>query len=273
MAWGVLIDPRGSPWRPWTSVTEVTPAQGAWYDPARLVDPQPRHRMRLQCDAHGAAAIAFALGAPAEVLTHAALVSTTLAAGTLRLRGSASDATAAAGDAFDVTVSAVDLAEPASGSIALALAPSGPAQYLRVDITDQVPEAQIDIGLIVAGAVLIPARQFQYGSVVGRIDFSRRDVSAETGATFGRAGPTARQWEFEVPHPRAETMWGGGDSLTDRLRRCRAAQHDVLAIPDVTDAPAAMSRRAVWGALEPVGGDVIQMFDVARVRWRVTERI
>lgn len=273
MPWGLLIDPRGSPWRPWAAVTEVVPAQGPWFDPARLLDPQPRCWMRLRCDVDGAAAVAFDLGAPAEVLTHAALIATTIAGGTLRLRGSSSDSTGAAGEAFDVAVPAGALAEPGSGSIAVALSPDGPAQYLRVDVSGQVPEAWIDIGLIVAGAAVLPARQYAFGSSLGRIDFSRRDVSAETGAGFGRAGPTARQWEFEVPHPRAETMWGGGDSLTDRLRRCRAAQHDVLVIPDVADAPAAMSRRAVWGALEPVGGDVIQMFDVTRLRWRVTERI
>ena len=152
MAWGLLIDPRGSPWAPWLSVTEVLPAQGEWFDASRLLDPQPRHFVSLRAGIDGAAALAFDLGAPAEMLTHAALIATTLAAGMLRLAGSASDPTGAAGEAFDTgALDLAGLAEPRTGSIVMALAPVGPAQYLRVELAGQVPNGFVEVGLGVAG--------------------------------------------------------------------------------------------------------------------------
>ena len=53
-----------------------------------------------------------------------------------------------------------------------------------------------------------------------------------------------------------------------------AAQQDVLVIPDTAETdPAVLSRMAIWGRLEAVGGDVWEQFDVVRTPWRVTERI
>lgn len=276
MGWGVLIDPRPTAWRPFAQVTGVHPAQDAWFDPARLLDPQPRARLRLRCDAAGEAWLALDLGAPAELLTHAALVSTTIAGGTLRLAGSATDPTAAAAEAFDTGVLPADgLAEPVSGTIALALAPAGPAQYLRLALT-AAPLAWIDIGLIVAGAAWVPQRQWQYGAQVGRLDLSAEDQNPASGATFARPGPTPRVWEFDVPHGRAELIGpdaiNGGETLLDRLDRLAAARRDVLAIPDLGDAPGRMSRRAIWGRLV-APPSTLARFDVVRRRWRIVERL
>ena len=78
----------------------------------------------------------------------------------------------------------------------------------------------------------------------------------------------------ELAHTRAETIPAGtAPTLTDRLRVAAADQHDVLVMPNVPDAAAIASRRAIWGRCEAVGGDVWERFDVARTRWRVVERI
>ena len=275
MAWGLLIDPRGSPWAPWLSVTEVLPAQGEWFDASRLLDPQPRHFVSLRAGIDGAAALAFDLGAPAEMLTHAALIATTLAAGMLRLAGSASDPTGAAGEAFDTgALDLAGLAEPRTGSIVMALAPVGPAQYLRVELAGQVPNGFVELGLVVAGAAVLPARQWQFGAAAGRLDLSLGETAAETGVMFGRPGAAPRIWQFSVPHARAESVPAGpAMPLTDRLRLAAADRRDVLAIPDIADAPTAMSRRAIWGRIESAGGDVMQHFDVVTVPWRVVERL
>lgn len=275
MSWGLLIAPLGSPASPWLSVTTVAPDQGDWYDSSRLLDPQPRSRLRLRAAVDGTAALALDLGAPGATLTHVALVSTTLTAGTIQVRGSASDSAVLSGLAFDSgTVSLVDLAEPESGSIVLPVTSSGASQYLRMDLAGQTPEGFVDVGLFFGGAATIPSRNFQFGAGLGRIDLSQRDVSQDTGASFGRAGAAPRVWTFTVPHPRSETAWAGTDAaLTERLRRAAAAQQDVLVILDTDETdPAVLSRNAAWGRLEPAS-DVIEQFDVVRVPWRFTERI
>lgn len=276
MSWGLLIEPPGSPWTPWLSVLDVSPAQGAWYDASRLLDPQPRHRLRLRAASDGSAYLILDLGAPGATLTHVALVSTTLSIGTLRVRGSASDQTVTTSLAFDTSaVPLADLAEPRSGTIVLPVTSSGATQYLRLDLADQAPEGFVDIGLFFGGAATIPSRNYAFGAVWGRLDGSQRDVSADTGVSFGRAAAAPRFMDFSVPHPASETAWGtASNPLTERLRICAANQCDVLVMRDTAETDAAMlSRTSIWGRLEQPGGDVIEMFDVARVRWRIVERI
>lgn len=275
MSLGFLIGARGGPARPWIAVTTVSPPQGAWYVPERLLDPQPRHRLRLRTDTVGSLMIAFDLGAPAESVTHVALISTTLAAGVMLVAGSPTHPTAGDGAGFNSgAIALASLAEPQSGSIVVPVTSAQPSQFLRVELAGQEVEAFVDLGLIVCGQAVAPARTLQFGTASGRLDAGLRDVAVGTGASFGRAGARPRFLEFELAHTRAETIPAGtAPTLTDRLRVAAADQHDVLVMPNVADAAAIASRRAIWGRCEAVGGDVWERFDVARTRWRVVERI
>lgn len=206
---------------------------------SNLQDAQPRLRARFLADA-GAFAILADAGAAVEVGA-VLLASTTLqAADTLRLRGSTADATGAAGDALDVTLTAT-ASDAGQGQVVRPVSPGAAFRYLRVDITCASGSVR-DIGLLVAGPLLTLEVGIQ-GLTEGRVPFGQALENPFTGT------------RHDVPAPLGDPRFiGGALSLLTQaeylaLRDAIFAATDALVVPNTSDTQAEINRRSVWGRL------------------------
>ncbi|NKC33504.1 hypothetical protein [Falsiroseomonas selenitidurans] len=206
---------------------------------ANLQDAQPRLRARFLADS-GAFAILADAGAAVEVGV-VLLGSTTLQADdTVRLRGSTADATGAAGDALDVTLTAT-ASDAGQGQVVRPVSPSAACRYLRIDITCATGSVR-DIGLLVAGPLLTLDVGIQ-GLTEGRVPFGQALENAFTGT------------RHDVPAPLGDPRFIAGalTYLTQAeylaLRDDIFAGTDALLVPNTADTQAELNRRSVWGRL------------------------
>ncbi|MBR0649499.1 hypothetical protein GXW78_07500 [Roseomonas terrae] len=237
---------------------------------SNLQDPQPRVRTRFM---GSSAAILFDLGASRPLDCVAPLSGTLTASATIRVRLSTADITGAAGDAWDSGVGPAATGDEANGNVVVVRA-AGPAtgRYLLVEVTDAAL-SEIDIGLVVAGALWRMTRAQSWGYQEDRMILDRRDRNGYTGAEF--PAPALSNPRFAA----FETRYLGVSEIATQYRamvRRNGAVRDVLWVPDTGLSRVEMNLRSIWGAVVQPGqadGMTRTAFPGWSRSWRVVERL
>lgn len=232
-----------------------------------LMDPQPRHRARVD---DVAAYVILDLGS-VQSIDAAALISTSLESdATARLRASASDAAVTGSLVHDSGVQSTCTDAAWNGAVVACLAAPVSARYLRWDVTQGA--GPIDIGLAPCGLLFRPTRNFSFGGQEGRVDASLRDTNPDTGAEFGLALPQRRTKLLNFPAlTKAEAR--GDVDLMDRLV---GAHGDVLFVEDPEASYADRARDAIWGSFRKTGADAVATRSAVNIfgrAFQLTERL
>lgn len=250
-----------------TAVSAVT-GLGA----SNLLDPQPRVRARWLGTA---AAVLVDLGGTRSI-DCVFIGSTTLGiAGSLifyRVRLSTTDATGAAGDAWDTGTTAAATGPDYQGNVVVIRSTTASGRYLLVELLDG-SASQVDWGVLGAGQLWRMSRAQSYGFTEGRLIGDTLERNPMTGAEFPAAA---------LVNPRYavfQTALLSNADATGPLRTMTAsagAVRNCLWIPDTALSAAEMNARSLWGSVARPGDEA----GAARVAfpgwtksWRMVERI
>jgi|SRR5262245_11466722 len=249
-------------------VPNVTSGTAAGLGTDKLLDPQPRHRMRV---AAGSTAIIYDLGSALPVDCFA-LISTTITSQvstSVRIRASTADPNALTSLLYDsgVTFNVTDVVY--NGNVIGTIAAPVTARYWRVDIFTL--DSVIDIGLIKIGQLFKPGRNYAYGAREGRVDLSTREKNPHTGGDFCTRGVTFRTRLITI----------AGLTKTEVRESFQffdfavGAGGDVLWIDDPEDTAINRARDSIWGSFREIGADLAAR--IASQNWarsfRLTERL
>lgn len=244
---------------PTVSITS-TQATMAAMPLSNLNDPQPRTRARF---AGISGASGFFFGVTIDLLAQqsldcVAVIGTTfnqdMTAALYRIRLSATDPTAFAGEAWDSGFGFVNTSREANGNL-IVVRPGGPVtgRYLLVEIGGHAGQ-MIDVGRIAAGPLWRLARGHAYGIEEGRLMLDRRDRNPLTGAEFAvPAVFNPRVARFRLPVLTNAEVLSQHRALVDGL----GAAEDGLWIPELTLSQAELNRRSLWGAMATPGDAAI----------------
>lgn len=190
---------------------------------ANLQDPQPTKVARWQATS-GYVVADFGAAVPVGGLVlHGTNLS---AAATRRVRLSSADATGAAGDVHDSGAAAAGVLATYRGSFAYMLSSDLSARYLRLDLAD-ASLSFIDAGVLLAGPVFRPARNFSYGASIGFQEFGRNERSP-VGITFTSQRARARALSLRFEYASASEAYG---HLLE-LQRLAGITRNVALVPD-----------------------------------------
>lgn len=233
-----------------------------------LVDPQPRHRMRL-----AGTTCNFILDLGAQFLVDAfALISTTLQAdSTVRVRFSDTDPaglTSLLHDSGPVT----GLTDAAwLGQVVAVPSPATRiGRYVRWDLQAS-SGVSIDVGLAPCGPLFRPTRNYAYGAARGVQDYAVRDANPRTGAMFGVTGSRARVQQFALSSLTPAEV----ESDVKEMDRRVGTEGDVLWIPESTDDSLTRARDSIWGGFRAQGSALTthDSFNLKSRAYLVTERL
>lgn len=251
-------------------IVSPTPPANMYVD--KLLDPQPRHRVRLPSST---GVILYDLGAalPVDVL---ALISTNLSQSSqVHIRASTSDPSALTGLLYDSGSTANVTHTAFNGNVICTIAAPVTARYWRITIAGPDP---IDIGLVPIGLLFRPGRNYAYGAREGRVDLSTRPQNPHTGGEFPVKGPTLRTRLITIAGLAKLEVRRNPDgtySSFDDFDRSIGAGGDVLFIDDPDDTWLNRARDSVWGGYREIGADLSAR--IASQNWarafRVTERL
>lgn len=246
-----------------TTPTGSATAAGLGWD--KLVDPQPRHRARV--DATSAFFIQD-LGSAKNIDVAAIISSSIDFADTVRVRGSVTDPTATGSLTLDTGILTNVTTSLWRGNVVLPFATAS-VRYLRWDLTGANP---IYVGLAPCGLLYRPGRNFQYGAQEGVIDLGKRDRNEDTGGEFTVAGPRIRQ-KLIAYNGLTKSETRDGFNVQDILRGVTV---DVLFVEDPDATAYDRARDAIWGSYRGVGADSYASRVASQVwarPFRLTERL
>lgn len=238
-----------------------------------LLDPQPRNRARWSGTA-AAVLVDFGASRPVDCV---AVISTTLGnwggVGVVRARLSTTDATGAAGDAWDTGSILAETSTDAMGNIVLVrTAGTATGRYLLVEVLDG-SAPYVDIGIVAAGALWRLTRAQSYGFIDGRVILDTRDRNDMTGAEFPAAAlVNPRFTAFQAALLSNAEATGAQRTMQARL----GAVRDALWIPDMGLTQAELNARSIWGAVARPGDDAgatRAVFPGWNRAWRLLERV
>ena len=246
--------------------TQVVPAPVTGMDTAKLLDPQPRHRMRI---AATSVAILYDMGAPLGIDCFALISTNLLDTATLQFRASTTDPSATGALLYDSGALAGVTHPVFNGNVICTLPAPVTARYWRVDITGAVNP--IDIGLIKIGTLFRPSRNYAYGAREGRVDLSTREKNPHTGGDFCTVGPTLRTRLITI----AGLTLAELRETFDFFDYAVGAGGDVLWVDNPDADFMTRARMSVWGSFREIGADLGAR--IAAQNWarsfRVTERL
>ena len=235
---------------------------------AKLLDPQPRHRMRLNGDT---VHFVMDLGAVYSVDCFS-LVSTNLNDGsTVRVRASATDAAAVSSLTYDSGVLGTVTDDEWLGQVVLTLSAPVNLRYLRWDIVAS-GSASVDIGLAPVGLLFRPQRNYAYGAQRGRQDYSIREGNSRTGTNFPVRGSTARVQGFSLSALTPAEVHVDIRQMDSRM----GVAGDVLWVPETTDVALTRAKDCIWGAFKQVGNPsmiVHESFEIHSRTFQMVERL
>jgi hypothetical protein len=225
-------------------------------------DPQPRKPYRTI----GTAAYFVADFGTQTAIEAVALVATSLTeAGTLRVRLSTSDATGAAGDAYDTGVTAAGADPRYLGNVLNIPASTKTGRYLRVDLADS-SLAYIDIGRCYAGPLFRPGRNMSYGAGIGYLDFGTKQ-RGRGGQLFSKAAGRARYVTATFNNlTQIEAM-----TQALELDRLIGNTGDVLFVMDPESTY--LAQTWLWGVVADMTLISVPQFSLYSKAYRIEERI
>jgi hypothetical protein len=237
-----------------------------------LADPQPRLRARVTgLESNSSCGIWLDFGAPTAI-DAVAVISTTLSAdASIRILIN-DNSTGSFPFIYNSGQVAAGITDECGGNVIFVLPSTQTQRYLRVDLW-QTGTQIIDIGRIVAGPLLRPARTHAYGIVEGRQINDRVDANPLTGARFpvpALANP--RFAKFTLPLLTTAEARGEFRSLTRTL----GGVGDLLWIPDTSLSQAELNARSLYGAANAPGdlaGASRDNFVASSRSFSITERV
>lgn len=230
--------------------------------PAHLKDPHVARKWRG--GGNLAEWLIVDLGSLQPVDTFALIGLNLTAAGTVRVRVSATDATGLAADAYDSTV-LVGAVDPAYGYfVHLAVQPVS-GRYVRIDLADTL--SYIQAGRLAIGKRSIFETNFSVGWSRSYTDLSRRTPS-RGGQTYINRGPKYRSADVSFDWLTEDERNG----FVEEIDRECGMSDDVLFVSDQTSDN--LGRDSVWGLLDDLQG-IVQPYsiDVFRKAYRISERL
>lgn len=223
-----------------------------------LVDPQPRHRVRV---IGSSASLTINFGST-KVIRAACLISTNLtSAAQVRLQAGSYDSgseTSTTGSAWNGNVIHVFPLNVSTSS-------------LTWTIYDGSNDT-IDIGLAPCGPLFIPTINHAYGYEWGGIDGGIRDLNQSTGTEYCKTGAFRR-----TASPRFDSV-SGSESYGDweQMDRIVMSTGDVLWIPDIDASRINLAARCIWGGFKQARArDMLTQnsFNRAGRSFTITERL
>jgi DNA-binding beta-propeller fold protein YncE len=231
----------------------------------KLLDPQPRHRMRLS---GSTAHFVMDLGAIYS-LDCFALISTNITdAGSARVRVSDTDAAAVSSLTHDSGVMNGCTDDEWMGQVIQVLTSPINGRYLRWDLTIG-SGASIDIGLAPVGLLWRPQRNYAYGANRGRQDYSVREGNSRTGTNFPVRGSSARVQAFQLTAMTPAEADGDMRNMDSRV----GVAGDVLWIPEATDVILTRAKDCIWGAFKQVGTPTLIVHDSFQIHSRAFQMV
>ena len=163
--------------------------------------------------------------------------------GTWRVRLSTADATGAAGDAHDSTATATGISTEYRLAVRIFSA-AATGRYLRIDLSDATL-THLEVGLLWAGTVFKPGKNFAFGAQRGYIDHSRRSNGSD-GQHWVTRGSRQRYVRFSLPAITTSEATVSGEVLS----RKAGTSDDVLVCLD--SASSNIGRETFLGLLDEV---------------------
>lgn len=184
--------------------------------------------------------------------------------GTLRLRGSDSDATGATGEKYDSGT--VNAGVVAGYGAAYKSFTAAAARYWRLDLADASVASNLQVGRVFLGPSWMPSVNQEYGWSVTPLDPSDLDESYG-GQDYADIRPQRRQLQFSLNFMDQAEMVGNAFAMA----RANGRVTDVLAIHDI--AGAYLSQQSVWGLLQASEPLVNDDWNIYRQKFTIKERL
>lgn len=186
------------------------------------------------------------------------------AAGTLRLRGSDSDATGVTGEKYDSGT--VNAGVVAGYGAAYKSFTAAAARYWRLDLADASVASNLQVGRVFLGPSWTPAVNMEYGWGVASMDSSDLDESYG-GQDYADIRPQRRLLQFSLGFQSEAELYGNAFAMA----RANGRVHDVLAIPDASGAY--LSQQAVWGLVQTSEPLINERLGIYRQKFTIKERL
>jgi len=210
------------------------------------------------------AALTLDLGASLPCSVLALLGSNLTSAATVRLRGSDTDPTAAAGDAYDSGSLSAGV-KAGYGAVYKGFT-SAAARYWRVDLADASLSDNLEVGRLFLGPSWAPTYGQSWGWSV-ELDEQTKVAYSRGGQAYPSELPQARVISFNLDFGTEAEMYGNAFAMA----RQNGLARDVLAIHDI--AGAYLSEQAVFGLLTAHTPLVQEKHQIFRQKFTIKERL